>query len=161
MEKLSEALLKRIYLFSLIFSYPTEEVLEKIQEVSKDLCLDLESFLNTKRIELETEYTSLFVNSYPTLPCPPYESYYREGRLYGDSTDEVRNIYRQKGLEFSHVEAPDHISVELEFLALTGDMNFFERMKEWIFEFTQRVKSQQSVYSSFAEELEKVFKESR
>jgi nitrate reductase assembly molybdenum cofactor insertion protein NarJ len=157
--ELNERDLKRIYLLSLIFSYPSEEVLERIKEVSKgvDLGSALKSFTDANKSEIETEYTALFVNSYPTLPCPPYESYYREGRLYGDSTEEVRRIYRQNGLEFSHVEAPDHISAELEFLALTGDREFFERMKEWIFDFTSRLKSQKSIYMAFSEELERIF----
>jgi len=156
--KLDEVTLKKIYLFSLIFSYPTEDVLEKIREMSEELDLDLKPILDAERDEIETEYTNLFVNSYPTLPCPPYESYYREGRLFGDSADEVMKLYRKRGLDFNHTEAPDHVSVQLEFLALTGDSEFFERMRGWIFDFTARVKKQSSIYSIFAEELEKLLK---
>lgn len=159
--RLDERTLKKIYLLSLIFSYPTEDVLQRIREVSKSVNLSpaLKSFIDADRSEIESVYTALFINSYPTLPCPPYESYYKEGRLYGDSTEEVRRIYRQNGLEFSHVEAPDHISAELEFLALTGDREFFERMKGWIFDFTAKVKSQKTIYLAFSEELEKIFSE--
>jgi len=150
-------------LFSLIFSYPSQEVVEEIKqmadgfpELKPEIKSAMEKFVETEIEELQTEYTRLFVSSHPTLLCPPYESYYREGLVYGNASVEVRELYERRGLNYVYEgEPPDHISVELDFLAITGDMEFVNRLKEWIFDFTKRVKEHSSIYGAFAEELEK------
>ncbi len=61
-------------------------------------------------------YTSLFISNYPKTPLHPYESFYREGLLISDSTEQVSRIYSECGVEvFSEKEFPDLISIELEF----------------------------------------------
>ena len=157
-----QELQKRFKFFSLVFSFPTENVLKEIEQLADDLP-DLshvaETLLNTELEYLQTEYTRLFISSYPTLECPPYESYYKEGLVYGEASVEVREIYESYGLKYTYIsEPPDHISVELEFLAITCDREFFERMKGWIFEFTERVKKSSEIYGKAAAELEKLFK---
>jgi nitrate reductase assembly molybdenum cofactor insertion protein NarJ len=150
-------------LFSLIFSYPSQEVLEEIKQMTENypelasgLKSAIEKLVNVKIDELQTEYTRLFVSSHPTLLCPPYESYYREGIVYGNASVEVREIYESHGLDYVFEgEPPDHISVELDFLAITGDKKFVDRLKEWVFDFTRRVKENSDIYGIFAEELEK------
>ena len=150
-------------LFSLIFSYPTREVVEEIKqmagsfpELKSEMRSAIERFVETEPEELQTEYTRLFVSSHPTLLCPPYESYYREGIVYGNASVEIREIYESHGLNYVYEsEPPDHISVELDFLAITGDREFVGRLKEWVFEFTRRVKEHSDIYGLFAEELEK------
>ena len=65
---------------------------------------------------IATEYTSCFINNYPKLLCPPYESWYKEGTVYGRSAMEVMEFYSMFGL--SHVkELPDHVATEFEFVA--------------------------------------------
>lgn len=154
---------ERFRFFSLIFSYPSEKMLEEIEALVTHLpeySQLVEKFRSHTLEELQTEYTRLFVTDFPTLTCPPYESYYREGSLYGNASIEVEDIYRNHGLEYSFEgEPPDHISVELEYLALTGDEEFVRRMKEWVFEFTERVRKNSGIYGLFAEELEKLLKE--
>ena len=46
-----------------------------------------------------------------------YESLYRSGKLFGSETMDVEGIYRTAGLEIEGAELPDHVSVELAFLA--------------------------------------------
>ncbi|PKN62399.1 MAG: hypothetical protein CVU57_24230 [Deltaproteobacteria bacterium HGW-Deltaproteobacteria-15] len=65
---------------------------------------------------LQAEYVRLFINALPETPCPPYGSFYLEGTLMGDTTIRLRDLYASHG--FHTDEMPDHISVELEFLAL-------------------------------------------
>jgi len=152
---------KAFKFFSLVFSYPTEETLREMEELAEELSEYSEIVKKLREVDLETlqtEYTRLFVSSYPTLECPPYESYYKEGQVYGEASVEVRDIYERRGLEYTYIsEPPDHISVELEFLALTGDKEFFERMKGWIFKFTRRVRERSEIYGEAARELEKLF----
>jgi TorA maturation chaperone TorD len=74
---------------------------------------------DAKQLEaLQSEYVRLFINALPETPCPPYGSFYLEGTLMGISTLEVKDLYAAYG--FHTDEMPDHIAVELEFLALLG-----------------------------------------
>ena len=150
---------KYFKLFSLIFSYPSQDVVEEIRRMADEfpeLKPALERFTGTDLEELQVEYTRLFISDHPTLLCPPYESYYREGIVYGNASVEVREFYGSRGLDYVYEsEPPDHISVELDFLAITGDREFLERLKEWVFEFTRRVKEHSDIYGVFAEKLEK------
>jgi TorA maturation chaperone TorD/Pyruvate/2-oxoacid:ferredoxin oxidoreductase delta subunit len=65
---------------------------------------------------LEVEYARLFVG--PGRPVAhPYESVYREGRVMGDCTLAVRQSYAAEGLAPEGHSLPDHVAVELEFMA--------------------------------------------
>lgn len=70
---------------------------------------------------LQVDYTRLFIGPF-VAPAPPYGSVYLEDnrRLMGDSTVDVQKHYRSLGLDMSpdFKEAPDHITVELEFMHL-------------------------------------------
>ncbi len=145
--------------FSLLFSYPTEENLREIRELSK--AGDIAGFRSGESVsavppeEARAEYTRLFISAYPTLLCPPYESYYREGIVYGNSSVEVAEWYRKHELDFTcEGEPPDHLSAELEFLALTNDRAFLGKLREWIYKFTERVKNNSKIYGACAEDLE-------
>ncbi len=66
---------------------------------------------------LKIDYSKLFLGPYRLL-APPYGSVYLENTrmVMGDSTMDVRCIYREEGLNVSLKEAPDHIAIELEFM---------------------------------------------
>ena len=53
-------------------------------------------------------------------PPPPYESVYRDGRLYSESTIEVSQIYCRLGITLPQTwtEPPDYIGIELDFMRL-------------------------------------------
>jgi len=67
--------------------------------------------------ELQVEYTRIFIGPM-YVPCPPYESVYREGLVMQKSTIEVIETYAEAGLEIStnYKDNPDHIGAELEFM---------------------------------------------
>jgi TorA maturation chaperone TorD/formate hydrogenlyase subunit 6/NADH:ubiquinone oxidoreductase subunit I len=68
---------------------------------------------------LETEYARLFVG--PGRPVAhPYESVYREGWVMGDCTLAVRQSYAVEGLAPEGHSLPDHVALELEFMAHLG-----------------------------------------
>jgi len=149
-------------LFSLLFAYPSTEVIRSINKLLENKpmnepeCVQMINSMNIT--DLQTEYTRLFVSSYPTLLCPPYESFYREGTIYGDTINRVTAIYNRYKLTYVYEgEPPDHISVELDFLAETGDQSFRERMWEWVPDFTARVKKSSNSYDLIARELEDLF----
>lgn len=68
---------------------------------------------------LKVDYSKLFVGPYRLL-APPYGSVYLEGerKIMGNSTLDVRNRYREAGVDISAAfkEPPDHIAAELEFM---------------------------------------------
>lgn len=69
--------------------------------------------------ELLHAYTPLFLGPFQLL-APPYGSVYLDGKreIMGASTQDVARLYRQAGLNLSDSikEAPDHITIELEFM---------------------------------------------
>lgn len=70
--------------------------------------------------ELSIEYAKLFLGPFELL-APPYGSVYLDegGRVMGDSTMEVIDIYQKEGLARSDdfKDLPDHIVVEMEFIS--------------------------------------------
>ena len=68
---------------------------------------------------LKVDFSKLFVGPYK-LSAAPYGSVYLEGerKMMGDSTLDVRNRYREAGLDTANnfKDAPDHIGAELEFM---------------------------------------------
>ncbi len=150
--------------FSLLFSFPSAETVREVRDSAGSAGragLHSGKAIETASIEeLQAEYTRLFISAYPKLLCPPYESYYREGVVYGNSSIEVGEWYRRQGLDFTcEGQPPDLLSAELDFLALTDDKQFLARMKEWIFEFTARVKEHSKLYGPCAAELEDLLKQ--
>ena len=70
--------------------------------------------------DLRVEYAKLFVGPFELL-APPYGSVYIEngGRVMGDSTMKVIEIYQNEGLAKNDdfKDLPDHIAVEMEFMS--------------------------------------------
>ena len=125
--------LPRLYrLLALAFTYPDDDRLRKrMTEVISSI--DLKTLQNPRcplpefiRVlnglhaipweQFQAEYTRLFINGYPHLPCPPYESAYREGVLLGSPAEAVDQLYRRWGVLVDGEEV-DHTAVELEFIA--------------------------------------------
>jgi TorA maturation chaperone TorD len=90
--------------------------LENIQNIFPEAenISDSKGFL----LELQKEYTRLCHASKPRL-LPLFESVYREGKLLQESTVEVARLYYGAGLKLDKDFSlpPDHISLELEFMA--------------------------------------------
>ena len=97
-------------------------------------------------------YTSLFISGFPKTPLHPYESFYKEGLLVSESSDEISETYGSCGIEiFDNKEFPDFISFELEFAAFIIENQeeclpvfqtfFFNHLFSWIFDFFDDVKN--------------------
>ena len=64
----------------------------------------------------KVDYSRLFLGPFKLL-APPYGSIYLEdGKIMSESTLVARDAYEQEGLDIVLKDAPDHISVELEFM---------------------------------------------
>jgi putative dimethyl sulfoxide reductase chaperone len=69
-------------------------------------------------LEIEKDYTRMFFASKPRIAYL-FGSVYSDGKLYQDSTFEITRLYYETGLKLneSFKLPPDHIAVELEFMA--------------------------------------------
>jgi TorA maturation chaperone TorD len=107
-------------LLSECYYQPDSEVMHKIADAAQTdrffanlAChvrpdIDLES--------LKIDYARLFVGPFKLL-APPYGSFYLEdNKLMGDSTIDVKRWYAEEGLDIVIRDAPDHITMELEFM---------------------------------------------
>lgn len=93
--------------YSLLLSYPSKDWLYELENIERYLEKEKNDFFKFSQFfknfplqELQEEYTNLFISSFPTLPCPPYESYYREGLLLGETSQEVLDYYEKTGFQF-------------------------------------------------------------
>ena len=124
-----------IALFRLIavaLSYPDGQFVHRVQEAIGEVRVDLardEPRLTLAALsrdlgrlallpldQVQGEYTRLFISAYPRVPCPPYESVYTEGELFGLAAEDTDDLYRRWGL-VADAEATDHAGAELEFMA--------------------------------------------
>lgn len=117
------------FLAILFLQKPTEELISKVvsQEVVDNLTRmfdssilqELKDFAMTSEKDyqkLELEYDALFnvpLGKYVT----PNESVYKTGLVWQLPTAEVNQMYKRAGLEVALKEMPDHIGLELNFLA--------------------------------------------
>lgn len=81
-----------------------------------DVAAGLKHSQTLRLYQLQGEHTGLFINNHPRVPCPPFESAYREKTLMGVATTTVAATYREWGLEVGS-EFADHAGAELEFMA--------------------------------------------
>ncbi|HNR52206.1 MAG: chaperone protein TorD [Deltaproteobacteria bacterium ADurb.BinA179] len=70
-------------------------------------------------LEIEKDYTWMCFASKPRRLVYLFESVYNEGKLFDESTFQIARLYYEAGLkvEESFRLPPDHIAVELEFMA--------------------------------------------
>lgn len=117
------------------------------------------------RAKISVEFTRLFRGLRRHGPPPPYESVYREGLCWGESTTEVLAEYSRLGLTVRNEhkgEPPDHISFELDFMrflcekeaeawrkdnseealmTLDGEKRFLsEHLSKWVGEFCGNIR---------------------
>lgn len=164
----------RVYraLGELYLEPPNEEQISKLSEwaaswldaaegnLPAEIAEPLETIAGTDPMEIEslkTAFPKLFRGvSERKSPDPPYESVYRDGAIYGDSTTAVRRAYREAGLDVSEEESrepADHLGIELQFLgelrakegrdeeSVTDKQRLFieEHIGTWIGEFRSAV----------------------
>jgi len=154
-------------ILSLIFYRPEREsaaylrdgFIQDIKFLGEDTAAGFLAFLEENREKdegefyktLAVEYTRLFTNAIPAVPCPPYESIYRENIIMGNSTLCVLECYNNAGLKVVEKfhDLPDHVAVELEFLYYLMDYGYTEAHDSFMGEHFSRW------VPKFCEEVEK------
>lgn len=99
-------------------------------------------------------YASIFASGRPNFWL--YESAANTGKILGPETFEMASLYRAAGLEAVGAELPDHISLELAFLAylagqiddLSFEQQFLEKHGVWMIDLGRALqKSGDTVYA--------------
>jgi len=121
---------ENLRILSMLYTYPEKWPdngdLDKIALIKGK---EQDSTSGENRLEmLQNSYVNLFINALPEIHCPPYGSFYLEGILMGQSTVQVKNLYHEYG--FQTEEVPDHIAVELEFLAMLSTLSTHDPVKQ-------------------------------
>ena len=110
---------------------PTQELkgtLKDLEQQLSDVCPEAMLYIKKMYEEVKgsddldivsLDFSRLFLGPYK-MHAPPFGSVYldRERQIMGESTLEVRNKYREAGLDISSDfrNPPDHIAAELEFM---------------------------------------------
>lgn len=158
-------------ILSLIFHKPDREFIsylrdgfiEEVKFLDKAAINGFITFLEENREKdeekfyemLSVEYTRLFTTAIPQVPCPPYESMYREDVIMGHSTLSVLDFYTKAGLNLIEKfhDLPDHVAVELEFLYYLAENEFRalhdsfmkEHFSRWVPRFCEDIKKNERI----------------
>jgi TorA maturation chaperone TorD len=112
-----------------IYLQPDADIREKTARLADDerlaatelesVASDLRFLGNAPDAELEVEYVRLFLHG-GWGTAHPYESFYRSGQLADEAClDDLESLLAAAGVEpDGHRVTPDHLGVELDFLAL-------------------------------------------
>lgn len=63
--------------------------------------------------EWQAEHTRLFISGHPKTVCPPFESAFLGGAMFGAACDQIGDLYRRAGLE-AEGAPPDYLGTMLE-----------------------------------------------
>jgi len=110
--------------------YPDEKLVESlfcdelIQSLPEGMAERMKAYIKAFSsgdellLDLQKEYTRLCFVSKPRL-VPLFESVYKEGKLYQDSTFQIARLYDEAGIKLGSEFKlpPDHIALELEFMS--------------------------------------------
>ena len=120
------------------FAYPNSAFLPNLRKRLREITGEKEKagfepllrlFGQENNEQLQGEYTRLFITGYPSTPCPPYESVFREGRMLGSCSHKVQTLYQEWGMT-AEEGLLDHISTELEFLAFLASAATLEAVQK-------------------------------
>lgn len=145
-----------LYLYSILFYTPTPQSIEEARRLASILGETdvLEIIGNLGYEGLLKEYTRTFHGGVKAGKCPPYESFYREGLQFGETSVIVAKLMESEGFELSvEGELPDHIAVELEFASLTLNESILGRLGEWVPRLHECLKGSSPVYAKLAMKL--------
>ena len=155
----------------MLAAYETEEgqaFLDLVKAADETLFAELQRFIVPGEASIDTtkalqgDFSRLFLGAGGRRSAPPYQSAYESdsGRLYGDATGRMIILLRELGMQLPEdfPEPADHISVQLDVLALLSETASPERqiafidthLIPWLPAFAERCKAydQNGFYAS-------------
>lgn len=99
-----------------LLASPGAESLAVLRELAPDhawLAAPLAELESLPLDEWQAEHTRLFVSGHPKTTCPPFESVFLGGAMFGEACDRLGDLYRRAGLE-AEGAPPDYLGTLLE-----------------------------------------------
>lgn len=103
-------------LLSGLLASPDNDALEVLRELAREhawLGAPLVELEKTPRMEWQAEHARLFISGHPKTVCPPFESVFLNGQMFGESCDLLGDLYCRAGLE-AEGAPPDYLGTMLE-----------------------------------------------
>lgn len=103
-------------LFGGLLASPGHGSLEVLRELAGEHAWLGESLADLEKTPLEewqAEHARLFISGHPKTVCPPFESVFLNGAMFGESCDLLADLYRRAGLE-AEGAPPDYLGTMLE-----------------------------------------------
>ncbi len=128
------------------FAGDSEGILEGVKEL-KAYFQEYDVLFNQQDFDdLHWDYTRMLIGPFE-LPVPPWESIYvqKEPMLFQNCTISVRKMYEKFGFEMTkqHVEAEDHIGLELDFIYHLNKLTIESTKEEQLHEVTYLLQAQE------------------
>jgi len=103
-------------LYSGLLASPAGDSLEVLGELAGEFAWLSESVAELAQTPLEewqAEHARLFISGHPKIACPPFESAFLGGAMFGTACDQLGDLYRRAGLQAEDVP-PDYLGTQLE-----------------------------------------------
>ena len=104
---------------------PGDESLDVLRELSAEhvwLRPAVAELEQTPLQEWQAEHARLFISGHPKTVCPPFESAFLSGAMFGTACDQLADLYRRAGLQAEDLP-PDYLGTELECAAYLGEQS--------------------------------------
>ncbi|PWB56481.1 MAG: molecular chaperone TorD [Nitrosomonadales bacterium] len=159
-------------LFAGLLASPAGDSLRVLQDLS-----DEHSWLKQPVDELEAlpleewqaEHTRLFISGHPRTVCPPFESAFLGGTMFGASCGRLSDLYRRAGLE-AEGAPPDYLGTMLECAAWLAEQPcghsrelsrelWQDHLAAWVprFSATLRMDGNLALYRELGKQMEGLF----
>lgn len=103
-------------LLSGLLASPDGDSLDVLRELALEyrwLNPALDELENLPLEEWQAEHTRLFISGHPKTACPPFESAFLGGMMFGAASDKLGDLYRRAGLQAEGASA-DYLGTMLE-----------------------------------------------
>ena len=145
-------------------SLPSHPSIEEGLKILKDLASKFESFSEFKEF-VRQEYFTLFINPF-SQTVSLYQSSYEGDEPYREFSAKIAEFYKKSGYTLDTNEPPDHVGVELAFMAASCEESlknvdelkiqkwFLENVLSWVFKLCDEIeKSDAQFYKGISKIL--------
>lgn len=149
---------EELQLLAAMLGAPAEESLPLLRDVAAHhhwLQPAVDELASVPLERWQAEHTALFINGYPTTPCLPFASPWRNGAMHGPILEELNDLLTRIGVTSEQLP-PDYLGVLLECAALlqmessqeAGDLRrelWDEQLQPWLPRFAAALQEHSSL----------------
>lgn len=159
-------------LFSGLLASPGSDSLEVLRELAGEHAWLGEPVAELEKMPLEewqAEHARLFISGHPKTVCPPFESAFMGGAMFGAACDQLGDLYQRAGLQADGAP-PDYLGTQLECAAWLMEQGcehskallqelWTEHLADWVPRFSAGLQAESglSLYRQLGRQLEGLF----